>query len=877
MYDDGYNRKKSKKRKKKQSGGNKEKKQKIESKSKKDAAKINAQIADVNIKIEIKTEDTGTNAFEYVAQESIEEIPVLQGSYNDKIIIEDDPVDPLKIDNPADNFNPPEIVEKYAKRKRKHSKHSEQKKSKPKHVSKSKRKRDNVSLFNNTLTLNVPNATVQCKNMSQSDIETYLKNISNQEKINICPRVALTDEFRKKTTKNITNTGQTNLASNDDKKDMAKLTNSAVENKATISSSINNRSDSLKMLITTSTNSGKSYCAIVHNNSNNTNSGCQNESTRTVAAPQINQSVNANYESMGAENRSIKNSRKDLIKAPRFSLPSDISANKVSKPQAENSAGNQPILHSMSKIFGESSTTSNLLLIQHSNPPVLENELEAQYIENNSAVSTPPSLEKTSLRLPADTAITRMLNKDYFPIFPSALPQFNSYSTNYNIGMRPIEKMLCTSGSKEFRQTYWQNNAYSIASQAGPTATIGTQDILNPNKKFTSDLYSKIYRQTYPPAQITPIADGSKIAMQNTEVSTTTNVLSASASRSKQTMAKITKTASRQRSQKGTSRRKPLAKNNKSNNNESSSTSQASTMDISVENTTGISIGNTTDIPVGNAMSVGTQLDVPIDTRVLVSDSNVPSRITSTQDTSHENKHLSISNKKLQNLQKQTDNSLHLPMPKTKQLKTPVSRRKPKEKKATTRRKQPMTIIPANIDFATIDSATIAPMINTTVPPATISTTATPMIVAMEVAPATAIPAATTFVTVIPTAATSAAATPAAATTAVVTTMTPATGAPVIETTKDQSTSTQSADMPQLCSTQSTIIPGHISVMIYPNVPNSELLKAFNDYWSAQVSHCAICATFASCTSGSSRMMPPDWKYCKSTMLPESTPIWVRK
>ncbi|EGI67876.1 Putative lysine-specific demethylase 4B [Acromyrmex echinatior] len=94
--------------------------------------------------------------------------------------------------------------------------------------------------------------------------------------------------------------------------------------------------------------------------------------------------------------------------------------------------------------------------------------------------------------------------------------------------------------------------------------------------------------------------------------------------------------------------------------------------------------------------------------------------------------------------------------------------------------------------------------------------------------------------------------------------------------TKDQSTSTQSVDMPQFCSSQPTsVIPGHISDMIYPNVPNNDLLKAFNDYWSAQVSHCAICATFALCTSGSSRMMPPDWKYCTSTTLPESTPIWV--
>lgn len=70
-------------------------------------------------------------------------------------------------------------------------------------------------------------------------------------------------------------------------------------------------------------------------------------------------------------------------------------------------------------------------------------------------------------------------------------------------------------------------------------------------------------------------------------------------------------------------------------------------------------------------------------------------------------------------------------------------------------------------------------------------------------------------------------------------------------------------------------IPGHISDMLYPNVPNNDLMKAFNDYWSAQISHCAICATFASTRCGNNQLMPPDWKYCKPTILPESSPIWV--
>ncbi|XP_003703094.1 lysine-specific demethylase 4C [Megachile rotundata] len=72
-----------------------------------------------------------------------------------------------------------------------------------------------------------------------------------------------------------------------------------------------------------------------------------------------------------------------------------------------------------------------------------------------------------------------------------------------------------------------------------------------------------------------------------------------------------------------------------------------------------------------------------------------------------------------------------------------------------------------------------------------------------------------------------------------------------------------------------SMVPGHISEMLYPSVPNNDLLKAFNDYWSAQISHCAICAPFTSSCNGHGRLMPPDWKYCKPTVLPESSPIWV--
>ena len=71
-------------------------------------------------------------------------------------------------------------------------------------------------------------------------------------------------------------------------------------------------------------------------------------------------------------------------------------------------------------------------------------------------------------------------------------------------------------------------------------------------------------------------------------------------------------------------------------------------------------------------------------------------------------------------------------------------------------------------------------------------------------------------------------------------------------------------------------IPGHISSMLYPACHDLELMRAFNNYWAAQKSHCAVCAAFASSRSGSCRNMPSDWKYCKpKDDLPESSSIWV--
>ncbi|XP_077271581.1 lysine-specific demethylase 4C isoform X4 [Temnothorax americanus] len=740
VYDDGYNRKKSKKRKKKQSG-DKEKKPKIESKSKKEGSKF-TNVQDI-VKIEVKSETT----FEYVSQENYEEIPVPQGSYNDKIIIENEPVDPLKIDiNPTDGFNPPEI-EKYTKKKKKYSKHSEQKKLKPKRVSKSKRKRDNLS--DQMPTSNVSDATVQCS-APLPDLNIYNTNMSKISEKFKMPIVAISKELKQRATNKIKTNQLTNLVSNDIN-DTAKSSVNTAESGSTICSSTNDRSDSSKMTFA-NISFVKGPCTIAQD----TNSGCQD---------------------------------------PK--------------------------------------------------PPVLKKETEVQCTENNSAVQSPPSLEPSLEYLyhqvPPDTTITHVPKTDC-PMFNTPIQPFNR-----NIFKSPMGKTPCTNnGSQEVKN--WSNNAYS-----NPMAIQGLSE-QNVFPKFANAPLPKMDAMLIPQCSTYPqivLYDNNRA--QNTGMLTIRNVPTAPApARSpKQTMPKVTQSPPRQRSQKGTSRRKPAAKNNKSINNASSITSQASITTTSVE----------------------AQLDNPIDSTNL-SDPNIQARVANIQNALHENEHShKFENKaQLQDTQ-QIDNICSNSLPS--KLKIAILRRPIRERK--TRRKQQMP-------FASIVPAPIAPKIApVTIAPIVASTTITPVVVApVVVAPAAVVPAA-----VVPAAVAPATVTPATVTSIALvdvasiddapaaTTMTDLPATPVIEATKDQSTSTRSVDIPQPCNQPTAVIPGHISEMIHPNIPNSELLKAFNNYWSAQVSHCAICATFASCTSGSSRMMPPDWKYCESTTLPESTPIWV--
>ncbi|CAL1686288.1 unnamed protein product [Lasius platythorax] len=799
VYDDGYNRKKSKKKKRKQSGG-REKKLKIESKSKKEANKvINIQTVDV-VKVEIKSEVEDISTFEDISQENSDDLPTIQGNYNDNIIIENDPVeDPLKIDFP-------EVVDKSTKRRKKHLSHSGQKKIRLKPpTSKSKSRHNNLPFYTDTSTIDGSNANMHRNVMLPNFHGIYTtEKDNNQGKINILPGsiISLDNELnmanvKEETTINITNSDQTDYYSDDN--DTEILMDSMMGDRAASIDSL--KADPYKMHAMNRNFDTKEVMA-------QTNSGYQNESTKIVT--HMNQPTLAIYKTaamLAESHRSLQNStikNKDLIKAPRLSVPSDLSV-RVAQPANQKSSRTMGMTISDITILPESAVPSEDIASLypnttfHRNPPVLENEVEAGHIRNdNTPKSIPPQLDISvhlPVHLPVGTALTPISNTSGPVLHNNLFSKCDQHGMNSTV--TPLGKLSSIYSSKDYAKKFWANFSQFSSNYSG----------LPKSQASAGAMANSMFMPQHSPAMYTsPQIVPAPAYVQNTNTSTA-NVNSATTAvpnNSKRTTAKNT---SRQKSQKGhTSRKKSSSKSDKSNNN-------------AVMNTSRTNITST---------SIGTQVNHPIDESFLTfnlpNTDNILSRVANTQDdTICPSVHSLIEKKpavddvtqpsesegissifdnkaQLQGLIKTADNTHpHLSPSNVKRSQISILRKKPKEKlkKSTTRKKQ---------------TATIA--------------TSTSQVTGDE------------------------------------------TGA----------MSTQSADVSQSIGGSQPItsmIPGHISEMIYPNVPNSDLLRAFNNYWSAQVSHCAICATFASCTSGSSRVMPPDWRYCQSTTLPESTPIWV--
>ncbi|XP_072760241.1 uncharacterized protein [Anoplolepis gracilipes] len=829
VYDDGYNRKKSRKKKRKQSG-NREKKLKVESKSKKEANKI-VTLQDV-VKFEIKTEVDDMSTFEDMSQENSDEIPVIQGNYNDNIIIENDPLedpieDPLKI-------NLPEVVDKSIKKRKKHL--SGQKNVRLRHAKinsnmyKNKSKHDNISLYTDTSTLDGSNVSVQHRNIALPDVHSIhtVKDISNyQGKINALPGniISIGNELsmtnmKDKTIVNITNSGQTtNFGCNDDKGMTEMLINNTVEDRATNSLLKDIKNDTICKI---QCPMKRNYDAIVQKTS-----GYQNESTKNVTLMKQNTYAKFKTTATSTKHGSIKN--KNLIKAPRLSVPSHLSP-RVSQP--ENTAACS--LHSTADmnisnitILSDSQPASTNIIhappsllypnttfhhanppFQNSNPPILQNELEVSHIGNDNTPENIPQLEDFSFIIPGTTTFPVIKSEGNNSLFLNNLLSPSTFNQYSNLKSKPLGKPMSTiDTSKECARKFWKDNPHVRYSRVAPKPVqmpdvIVNKGIIHIQKpplsmlpKTNTMFMSRSAMCSYP--QIGPV-NNNMTYLQSTDTSTTANSVSVTVPNSP----KQTKGVSRQKSQKGqTSRKKSSMKNNKSNNN-------------TIINTTRTNVAST---------SIGTQVNHPIDLPALTynlpnADTDLLLRITNTQGTIYSNMHSSsekkpavseltqpsesenitssnISDNKAQDLIKAV-HTPNLSPSNMKQKQISILRKKSKEKskKSTTKKKQTTTI--------------------------------------------------------------------------------------AVEVTRDQidAMSTQFADVSQSSGNSqpvTSMIPGHISEMIYPNIPNNDLLRAFNNYWSAQVSHCAVCATFASSTSGNSRVMPPDWRYCQSTTLPESTTIWI--
>ncbi|KAL6430137.1 hypothetical protein ACFW04_007721 [Cataglyphis niger] len=808
VYDDGYNRKKSKKKKRKQSGS-REKKLKTESKSKKEANKV-IDIQNMEV-VKVETEVDDISSFEDISQENSDEIPVIQGNYNDNIIIENDPVeDPLKID-----FSE---VDKSTKRRKKHMNHSGQKKIKLKHASKSKSRHNNTSLYTYSSTVDVLNDK-QYRDMAQADlhsIHTVKDKSNNQGKINTLPgniislgnEVSMTN-IKDKTTINITNSGQMTNFGCSNEKGTEILMNNTVTDRATSSLLKDIENDICK---TVCPNMNRNHDVIVQKISE-----YQNESTNVTHTTKQDAYAKFKIAAMSTDG-SIKN--KNLIKAPRLSIPLQHQLHirsRVSQP--ENVAISQKSsLHSAVNM-----NASNIILLpeskpatspvnimypnttfHHSNPPVLQNELEVPHIGNDNTPKSIPQLEDFSHQLPPGTAIapisasegkSLMFNNNLFV----KSPLFNPHNN--------LKRPSTTDKSKESAKLFWKNYPYICHSGDGsPPAQQSTGVTVN-KSGFIQIQKTPVLPQTntFTSPHRSPMCNYSQIASNSiTYLQNATAANSAYATVPNSSKQIITKNASRQKSQKGQiSRKKSSSKSGKSNHNAFMNTSQTNIASTSI----GTQVNHPIDVSaltcnVSNADDVLSRF---MNAQVIIQPNSSIEKKSVINDLTHSNENEDISSSnisdnkaQLQGLIKTAVNTHpHLSPSNVKQKQISILRKKPKEKlkKSTTRKKQ--TIVPT------------------------------------------------------------------------------------IEVTRDQSTdaiSTQSIDVSQ-CSGNSqsimSMIPGHISEMIYPNVPNNDLLKAFNNYWSAQVSHCAICATFASCTSGSSRVMPPDWRYCQSTTLPESTPIWV--
>ncbi|KAF7379079.1 hypothetical protein HZH66_015313 [Vespula vulgaris] len=829
VYDDGYNRKKGRKRKKKQNGNEKEKK---DQKTKKNSGKlINPKSTDdvtVLIKSESELISAGSN------QESIDQQNLLNQDNsiqtNDNVASESNSNTSIS-QLPNDESNSLETINKSSPKKRKKHSKTPEHKIKQKNISKGKRKQTNIPLFVPNEPLDVSDADVQRKLIAMPSLSPHkvstMKDISNnQRKINLLPGniISVGNEFsmttmKDKTVVNITNSGQIIHSSYEDEKQIDGPINVDTQEKQCSLMKNTKKANTKLIYKSTFPNINILKNIAVQSKQIDESAGIKplNEDSK-IYTQDTKMIGNTSYKSVGTvqTERCITNyTRKDIIKAPRL-MHLDLSNTKViSKVELDDNVKVEKGLHvapnlvmlSKDDAHNTKQDTKRITFLPNTSfnadPPILQSEVigKETIVQKNKEMDILNPSTTFTIQTKSNTGMC-----NYFPkskILPQSLCQSNIS------GKKSIElKSINDSNNKEMTKNFWQipyNNSIflsndkcnrplqlSIANakggsgmlntctniQIGPatTATFTTLKKLSDTNAVLlatppnplSSQCSKITLNS--PIQLNTMEPNKSTLHSNDNSSTNFTSLTRILPSSEQMVSKNSLIVRKIDNEQGTCRKSIKH------------TSTKSLLSCTVKK-----IDESANLDIKQA-STSVSVDkvegnMPYSLNYHFNNLQNQQKAVMTSLIKQDDKYFNVSKSQRQSIEKNSNNK-YLTMPELKPIKSPIARRKSKEKlkKATTRKKQ--------------------------LPESTI-----------------------------------------------------------ISLGSEEKSSSNSH--PALT------IPGHISDMLNPNIPSNDLMKAFNDYWSAQISHCAICATFASTRCGNSQLMPPDWKYCKPTILPESSPIWV--
>lgn len=815
VYDDGYNRKKSRKRKKKNVDKDK-------SKSKKDYNKSITE--DVTMKTEIKVE--ADDSYNFLPPAFPEQNAQLenddQGSSN-IITPSDSIVENVKVEEGSD-FS--EVIDKPVKKKKKHSKSGEPKKIKSKSVNKTKRKHLNISIFDTNEPLDVSDADVQRKLMAMPSLNLHKSSTGNKDAANhlsgniiFSENEVNTNPIKEKTVINIINSGQTANPTYSDTREAEKITDNTVDDRLNLYTK-NVKKSTITMKPTFSKQiSLKTISSDQVKPINKIDKAVESEyisEDTKIAIQETKPGTYTTCKSVGTiiSERSILNyTKKDIIKAPRLSVLK--SAYNITATEVS------PKVDTEKSIREENDThvTPKNVVVSPKTWPITksrEPKLSGSGIMFlNTSFSNPPILQKETIAQELGNEVkTVELSK---PIAPCAIqiPQLENFFTKNAILAQPLaQPVTCVSGTN------------TDIKNLGKRSTTDTSKMMatkfwQPSTSNNNFFFLKDTRDDKQAHSKITNYDTSEASVSSSSLSLKGNNTFFLATTSKCTNISLNPQSSM------------MIDFNKKYLQTSSSVPNAtgsfvklipkSQEQLLMKKT----INQKEDICssrkpfkspgtiLSNVKTVSTQVDSPLEAIQLGKNVNITSLDIGTQYTTNH----SITD--LQDTQKTITIS-------------PLQQEQFSNVITVNDKLQTQNILKnmEGIYTGMTPSKQLTSSRRKSKEKLKKATTRKKECIETKILTSTA-------------------------------------------NLEELNSITCSVEQTPSVSHRVTMVPGHISDMLYPSVPNNDLLKAFNDYWSAQISHCAICAPFTSNCNGHGRLMPPDWKYCKPTVLPESSPIWV--